>query len=71
MKTIKKNTATHSAYAKMGRDALCMTEIYIFDLSKVKQNNFSAISLSLCVVGIYNLVIYNSSENFNFKIIKQ
>jgi hypothetical protein len=38
---------------------------------KLQQNNISEISLSEFAAGIYNLIVYNSSENFNFKIIKQ
>ena len=38
---------------------------------KIQQNNISPISLSSCAVGIYQLIIYNATENFNFKIIKQ
>lgn len=37
----------------------------------LQQNNISEISLSEFAAGIYNLIVYNSSENFNFKIIKQ
>lgn len=38
---------------------------------KVVQNNISSIPLSLCAAGIYNLIINNSTEVYNFKIIKQ
>jgi hypothetical protein len=37
----------------------------------LQQNNTATISLNEYATGIYNLIIYNTSESINFKIIKQ